>query len=269
MSPEPLTRRSQRLVSKNTCSGNMYRKRRTYGTPIIISDSESDKETEIVFLGPKPSKNNTASVTLNEDIKSLEQDKSPFKEPTRTPQKSKSRNLPDDRTVTPPKQRKHFENDENIPVSPPSTPCVLLDRLSLSSPQNKSNRKALFQENDLYYNARRALHSACPTNLPGREKELNDLKEFILKHLNDGTSGTMYISGPPGTGKTASLNLILEDPNISEEIKHVYVNCTSIKSSGSIFSRIVKDLGIKANGKSEKDCISAIEKFLQKGHKTM
>ncbi|EFA03095.1 cell division control protein 6 homolog [Tribolium castaneum] len=241
MTPEPRTRKSTRLHLKQTSSESVNTRRRTR-KPIIISDSEEENVPET--------------------------EKSPFKKPPNTPYKTKSRTPPEDRTVTPPKQRKMSENNENL-QTPPSTPTILLERLSLLSPNEKSNRKKLFQEDDLYQNARRALHSSCPTNLPGREKELGDLKQFILQHLDEGTSGTLYISGPPGTGKTASLNLVLEDPQISSGIEHVYVNCTSIKSSGSIFSRIAKDLGIKASGKSEKDYVGAIEKFLQKGHRTI
>ncbi|XP_044266633.1 cell division control protein 6 homolog [Tribolium madens] len=254
MTPEPRTRRSTRLHLKQKSSESRRTRR-----PIIISDSE--EESEVIYINLKPLSRN---VDLPESTPIVDNEKSPFKKPPSTPHKTKSRSPPEDRTVTPPKQRKVSGNDENLPT----TPTVLLQKLSLMSPQEQSNRKKLFQD-DLYQNARRALHSSCPTNMPGREKELCDLRQFILKHLTEGTSGTLYISGPPGTGKTASLNLILEDQEIARGIQHVYVNCTSIKSSGSIFSRIVKDLGIKTSGKTEKDYVSAIEKFLQKGHKTV
>lgn len=68
---------------------------------------------------------------------------------------------------------------------------------------------------NFYRNARRALHSSLPTSLPGREVELCDLKNFIKTNLKNGTSGSLYVSGPPGTGKTASLNIILQEKDVS------------------------------------------------------
>jgi cell division control protein 6 len=269
---------------------------------IISSVSDVDNDDEVVFLEPEPPvlidlTESPAPVLLdltgptikNIDLNPVivlskmpmnpqarerstdsEIEKTLSKEPLRTPQKTKSRSTGSDKFVTPPKQRKiDSENDENVPLTSPVTPTVLLEKLSLVASEEKNNRRKLFGENDLYQNARRALHSTCPTTMPGRQKELDELKGFILGHVDKGTSGTLYISGPPGTGKTASLNLILEDPKISAEISQVYVNCTSIKSSGSIFSRIAKDLGVKSGGNSEKDYISAVEKHLQRPHKTI
>ncbi|XP_063914382.1 cell division control protein 6 homolog [Zophobas morio] len=275
---EEAPRRSRRLLKKQTTTpaDSFSTSRRHVNKPPLIILSESDDD-EVVYLGPKPPLmvDLTASplVTkhdkspLKSPFKEPAQSKSPFKEPPRTPQKSKSKSA-DERLVTPPKQRKsNSGNSENVPATPPTTPTVLLERLSLVGSEEK-NRRKLFQETDLYASARRALHSTCPTTMPGRQKELGELREFILGNLDEGKSGTLYISGPPGTGKTASLNLILEDERVRNEIREVYVNCTSIKSSGAIFARIAKDLGVKVNSKSEKDCVGAIEKYFQKSQKT-
>lgn len=113
------------------------------------------------------------------------------------------------------------------------------------------------------------MHTTFTGKLPGREKELNELKDFIEGHLENQTSGSLYISGPPGTGKTASLNLILENSDIKTNVKEIYVNCTTIKSSGAIFARIAKDLGVKTNGKGEKESTQAIANFLKRKHKTV
>lgn len=66
-----------------------------------------------------------------------------------------------------------------------------------------------------YRNARKALHSALPNSLPGREIELCELRNFIKSHIEKNTSGSMYVSGPPGTGKTASLSIILQEKYVS------------------------------------------------------
>ncbi|XP_044285862.1 origin recognition complex subunit 1 isoform X2 [Varanus komodoensis] len=55
--------------------------------------------------------------------------------------------------------------------------------------------------------ARIRLHvSAVPQSLPCREKEFQDIYSFIESKLIDGNGGCMYISGVPGTGKTATVH---------------------------------------------------------------
>lgn len=125
--------------------------------------------------------------------------------------------------ITPPKQRrlsKHGSQDnrENETNSSPKTPSSLLSKLDLNAICNeitdseKHSRKKLFDDgNEKYNNARRALHSTVPTHMPARNVELEKLHNFIGDHLENNTSGTMYISGPPGTGKTAALTKILSE----------------------------------------------------------
>lgn len=146
-------------------------------------------------------------------------------------------------SVTPPKQRKNH----TLEVDGVKTPSSMFKNLSLNSPGKKprstKTKKSLFEacnqeegveeledsktveplENSKtqYQNARRALHSQRPTDMPGREKEIEEIRSFIEEHIEKGTSGSMYISGPPGTGKTASLNLILEDKGVSSYLGEI------------------------------------------------
>lgn len=165
--------------------------------------------------------------------------------PTGTPTKKKIHHTDDLNElspVTPPKQKRH-----NCDKSLLSTPSTLLKTLALTSPNKNSEhptRKSLFpgkteidlnsseEENaskSTYQQARKALHSQFPTDLPGREKEIEEIKVFIEDHLNNNTSGSIYISGPPGTGKTASLNLILENTMVSNVLKFVAKSVTERK----------------------------------------
>ena len=57
--------------------------------------------------------------------------------------------------------------------------------------------------------ARRALHTSAPKTINCRDKELGEIGDFFQKHINSKKSGSMYISGQPGTGKTACVNHIL------------------------------------------------------------
>ena len=125
--------------------------------------------------------------------------------------------------------------------------------------------KQLFTINK-YCNARKALHSSTPENLPGREAELLELENFIQSHKEEKSSGSLYVSGPPGTGKTASLSKIMSKPEYKSVFKTIYVNCTTMKSASAIYTKIIQELGLKAT-KSSKTSKAVIEKYLVSKHK--
>lgn len=134
-----------------------------------------------------------------------------------TPRKKKSLNQADSCNVTPPKQRK--EDIEKL-LRSPSTPSSLLKKLNIGIPESKNSEKEklepkqLFEDKNVYRCARKALHSTIPASLPCREDQLLELKMYVMEHIAEEKSGTIYISGPPGTGKTASLSTILYDPQV-------------------------------------------------------
>ncbi|KAI9542579.1 hypothetical protein NQZ68_019263 [Dissostichus eleginoides] len=58
--------------------------------------------------------------------------------------------------------------------------------------------------------ARLRLHvSSVPESLPCREQEFQDIYSFVESKIVDGTGGCMYISGVPGTGKTATVHEVM------------------------------------------------------------
>ncbi|KAF2896896.1 hypothetical protein ILUMI_09283 [Ignelater luminosus] len=233
MTKSPVKKLSRRkdsvTLSSQTVRSKAYRK---------IAESNSNSEDEEILKGTT------------------------FPMPVATPTKRKP---PVDKTaaVTPPKMQKNSENE--APLTP-QTPSTVLNKLSLNSPQksNEFEPKKLF--NNQYQKARKALHSCVPTSMPGREKELTDLHDFINDCLDKETSGSLYISGPPGTGKTAALSMILEEPQLLE-LKKVFVNCTAIKSAGAIYARISSELNLKTNSRTEKGNLTAIESYLKKNRK--
>lgn len=56
--------------------------------------------------------------------------------------------------------------------------------------------------------------SECTKPLTSREEEINFLKNFLIGQLQTEESSSIYISGQPGTGKTASLSHILQLPEV-------------------------------------------------------
>lgn len=66
---------------------------------------------------------------------------------------------------------------------------------------------------------RQRLHVATtPETLPCREREFSNIYTFIKNKLIDGVGGCMYISGVPGTGKTATVHAVVR--NLQKEMKN-------------------------------------------------
>ncbi|KAH8415704.1 hypothetical protein KR222_010406 [Zaprionus bogoriensis] len=120
-----------------------------------------------------------------------------------------------------------------------------------------------------YQNARRVLNSAETLHLPGRESQLQELREFFSSHLDAQTSGSLYVSGQPGTGKTACLSLLLRAPEYAQRLQRVYINCTSIASVGAVYKKLCAELQLKPAGRTERDHLEAIQRHLRKAKRML
>ena len=61
-----------------------------------------------------------------------------------------------------------------------------------------------------YREAKQALNTALPNKLHCREKQYNDVSGFLDKCLQKRIAGSLYVSGAPGTGKTAVMSTIIK-----------------------------------------------------------
>lgn len=111
------------------------------------------------------------------------------------------------------------------------------------------------------------LHSGFTDSLPGREKHIECLKTFLKKHVKDHRSVSMYISGPPGTGKTVSLHSLFASDLVIDNFTLVYVNCSMIKSANRVYAKIAEMLKIGSG--TQRECISTIEQYLKTKHKSI
>ena len=69
---------------------------------------------------------------------------------------------------------------------------------------------SLFSLERFYRTAKRHLHTAKPSQLVGRNSEEQEIEEFISVRINEKRSGSLYVSGAPGTGKTAVVTHVLD-----------------------------------------------------------
>ncbi|KAM4611804.1 cell division control protein 6 homolog [Polymixia lowei] len=167
-------------------------------------------------------------------------------------------------TLGSPRKLGFDENSENSPVlsrrglaplspkhppSPVSRPSPRQQDALGGSPvhQNPARKPPvvrLFAEKSRYQTVKQALHTAFPERLLSRETERESIRSFLDKRVLRALPASLYISGAPGTGKTACLNCVLQE--MKDELKSVQtvvVNCMSLRSSHAIFPLLAERLG--------------------------
>ncbi|KAH8868224.1 Origin recognition complex subunit 1 [Schistosoma japonicum] len=102
--------------------------------------------------------------------------------------------------------------------------------------------------------------------LPGREQEFENIYTFIFNKLSQRSGGCMYISGIPGTGKTASVQAVLStmhklvaDSCLESQLpvfQTIYVNGMRVSDPKQIYIQIYEQLtGLIATTKSACDLL--------------
>ncbi|NXM04407.1 CDC6 protein, partial [Tyrannus savana] len=112
-----------------------------------------------------------------------------------------------------------------------------------------------------YQQAKQVLHVAVPDRLQGREREVGILRQFLREHVQGRRPGSLYVSGAPGTGKTACLSRVLLD--CKDELarsRTVVLNCMALGSPHGVFPALAQHLGLPtATGREQ---IRSLEKHL-------
>uniref|UniRef100_A0A6J0TC97 Origin recognition complex subunit 1 n=1 Tax=Pogona vitticeps TaxID=103695 RepID=A0A6J0TC97_9SAUR len=131
---------------------------------------------------------------------------------------SESSNSEDEKEVTMPVRPKRLTKSTRRSLRKPSgekTPrdsCKTPEPRTPKTPRNaipriRNRNQTVQKPASVLEEARMRLHvSAVPESLPCREKEFQDIYNFIESKLINETGGCMYISGVPGTGKTATVH---------------------------------------------------------------
>ncbi|XP_016978862.1 cell division control protein 6 homolog [Drosophila rhopaloa] len=152
---------------------------------------------------------------------------------------------------------------DKAPIKQQDRPQIKEQQGKLPTKEESNQDNLPLPSRNKYQNARRVLNSAETQNLPGREAQLQELREFFSSHLESQTSGSLYVSGQPGTGKTACLSLLLRNEDFSRRLQRVYINCTSIASVGAVYKKLCAELQLKVSGRTERDHLEAIQRHLR------
>lgn len=212
-------------------------------------------------------------VVLNE----TDENENPFvKNTTSTPRKTRSatgtvpakHGAPEKRVALPlPKISAHFkptkasvevhQDQKAVPSTPsrrdakkiPATPrhrVIIGSALRVSTPQTPRTPGTIFAGPSVYNQARQ-LFSRCanPGKLVGRDEERRQLGSFVENSINSKAGGCLYVSGPPGTGKSALLNEVCKQHQESGNVSMSVVNCMSVRNTKDLSGKLSEDLGLQ------------------------
>ncbi|XP_076578395.1 origin recognition complex subunit 1 [Chaetodon auriga] len=159
-------------------------------------NSDGDDEDEFV---PSKKELRSSSEDDDEEEAGLDSDEEAvLKKGRREPRTPRSKHKTRSSTRTPRKTP-----NKKVTAGTPRTPRC-------ATPSIPSRSLPARQPANVLEEARTRLHvSSVPESLPCREQEFQDIYSFVEGRIIDGTGGCMYISGVPGTGKTATVHEVM------------------------------------------------------------
>ncbi|KAF9355502.1 AAA ATPase [Mortierella sp. AD094] len=111
-----------------------------------------------------------------------------------------------------------------------------------------------------------------PHRLVGRAAERETIRTFCQNHILVPKAGSLYISGQPGTGKTALLKEIMRDMehemnSVEHDIKTVTINCMSIKDPKLVYQKLLEEIGYVVESKDKEAVIKTLESLVLESNK--
>lgn len=142
--------------------------------------------------------------------------------------------------ATPKTPRHRDALSKKVPVTPRRRVGLIgkpLTPQALRTPSTPSNVPTI-------YNSARKLfvRSADPGRLVGRDEERTELRSFIQKGIDSQKGRCLYVSGPPGTGKSALVGEVRQEFQGQEDVYVSYINCMSVKGSKDIYGKLAGDI---------------------------
>lgn len=204
-------RRSKRLSSSMMSPASSPKKQRLVVSNVLKSNNQSIN----MPMSPPVTPTKVRIIDLTSDEKPLKS--LSFNTPPTTPIKDKIKN---EYTSTNTNKSNIFNENH--------------DSTSLKIRGNVySQAKALFQRG--FHESTSKLPSSC---LVGRHAESEQLNQFLMESIENNMCNSLYISGPPGTGKTAQVNVSFNYLSKSSKLTTNHEQYFTMKSSGKTFNII-------------------------------
>ncbi|KAF9567698.1 AAA ATPase [Mortierella alpina] len=227
-------------------------------TPSSPSSSALNNSNNSTGLTPalnrmlKPSKENSPAKPSPSDEDAVETRTKGYSTPKRL---SRTRSCLEQSTLPPVAARRTlsgnvFKSEESKTSGSPPVPSTSPSALGFYQ-----DAKALFRR------------TTEPHRLVGRVTEREAIRAFCRDHILSATAGSLYISGQPGTGKTALLKEVMKDmesemEDAPHDIKVITINCMTIKDPRLVYQKILEALGHKAVSSDKDAVVKAVESLV-------
>ena len=141
---------------------------------------------------------------------------------------------------TPETPRHRDALSKRVPITPRHRIGLIGKPLTPRTPRTPSTPS----NTQTVYNCARQLftRSAAPGPLIGRENERKELENFIEAGITSKSGRCMYVSGPPGTGKSALVSEVCQTFKKTVGLRTAYINCMSAKCSNDVYGRLMEEL---------------------------
>ena len=149
-----------------------------------------------------------------------------------------------DGKATPTTPRHRDALSQKLPVTPRHHALVAGSQLTPRTPKTLATPSN--PRTSIYHQARQ-LFSRCsnPGKLVGRDDERNELSAFVSSCIESKSTGCLYVSGPPGTGKSALVDEVSQQLKSADKLTLSVVNCMSIRNAKDLSGKLSEDLSLK------------------------
>ncbi|KAG8624049.1 hypothetical protein KVT40_009025 [Elsinoe batatas] len=151
---------------------------------------------------------------------------------------------------TPPMTPRHRDATTKNPITPQNKILVPGSVLTPRTPATPSTITRVSP-----YAQARQLFTGCSENglLVGRENERRQVTAFISARIETSMGGCLYVSGPPGTGKSAFISDVISDAEIQAKTTIATINCMSIKSAADLMKNLAVEFHLATSTKRKLD----------------
>ncbi|OOF93716.1 hypothetical protein ASPCADRAFT_52439 [Aspergillus carbonarius ITEM 5010] len=204
---------TRQLRSRTRDGGSIQEEPQSEPKDISVENDQS-KRTARVGKTASPVKRSHASDPVNDE------NSTPIE--LKTPSKSRYRDALDSPPITP-KHRVQIGGKSLTPRTP----------RHIATPTTTQT---------IYSQARQLFaRGATSSRIVGRDTERDQLISFIQNGVDLRKGGCLYVSGPPGTGKSAMVQEVCHDMDL-KSLKVAHLNCASMRGARDVYSRLIGDL---------------------------
>ena len=190
---------------------------------------------------------------------------SPFHGQSASPSKPEPSKPKAHAAALPPHTPRHRDAARKVPVTP--TRRILLAGVPRTPRSLRTPSTPRHDALTAYHDARQLFaRGAPPTALFGRDHQRHELSALVSARIPSTKSGCIYVSGPPGTGKSALVADVCRQTESESRVKAVCINCMSVKHARDLYRKLLDAFAhvddVPEGGES--DALRAL--FLQRDH---